>query len=353
LGPRKGEIVWSVSAEDWIDSAPVIGSDGTVYFQSLDHYLYAVSSAGIVQWRFDMGGASEAFITLGADGLVYACPAKGGHFYALNAGGGKVWEFASAGAAQFGAPVFSYDGESIYFSASDSAVKANSLFALRKDGTLKWKFSPSQKDLATHAIGISPDGKTLYCPGFGAGEAAIYAIDTSGNLVWRYLVTTTNATSRGTSSPCIDNAGNIYFGGGSAFYSLSPSGDLRWKTDNVNWLSPAAPVIGSDGTIYVLGFRLWALTVDGALKWSSSLPFSNSTPAIDKEGIIFVTSCRSSADTNNVYAFKPDGSIMFRMVLRNDAGQRVDVTSAPAISEDGYLYVGSDDPQGKRLFKIR
>ena len=159
-------------------------------------------------------------------------------------------------------------------------------------------------------------------------------MDTSGKLRWRFVVNTANATVSGTSAPSIDNEGNIYFGGGSSLYSITPEGTLRWQADNINWFSPSGPVIGWDGTIYIVGSQLWAFNSNGLQKWVSSVPYSNSTPAIGKDGTIYLGSAGAGAvkDTNSFYAFNPDGSLKFELVLRNSAGARVDVTSSPAIS---------------------
>ena len=232
IGPQKGELDWFFETGDQVQSSPVIDQAGRVLVPSLDNHLFAITSLGALAWKFDLGSPSAALTTVASDGTVYACPPVGGIFYALNSGGGAEWGFQVGGEAAFGAPVLSQDGEVIYFAARDSTDASTlgyfySLFALRKDGTVKWKFTPPGHDLTAHAPAISPDGRTLYCPGYGRPEAALYAVDTSGNLRWRYSVSTTNSAVSGTSSPSLDNAGNLYFAGGGTLYSITSAGAPR------------------------------------------------------------------------------------------------------------------------------
>jgi hypothetical protein len=64
-----------------VRSTPAIAKNGTLFFGSDDHYLYALDSAGRVQWEFQAGGAVYS-PTIGRDGTVYALSADG-KLYAL------------------------------------------------------------------------------------------------------------------------------------------------------------------------------------------------------------------------------------------------------------------------------
>jgi hypothetical protein len=74
-------------------------------------------------------------------------------------------------------------------------------------------------------------------------------------------------------------------------YALSPDGVLKWKT-KVEYAYQYPPVIGSDGTIYVISLfgTLYALNQDGTLKWKEQIIKSGFEPkcTIGNDGIIYI-----------------------------------------------------------------
>ena len=137
----------------------------SVYFQCNDQYIYAITSAGGLKWKFDLGGASNAMTTVGVDGTIYAAPTSSGIFRAFAEDGRVKWSYSTGGNAQFCAPLLSRDGEAVFFSSGDSSSSATSLFSLTKSGSLKWKFAPPNNRLSSFSAALSPDGGTIYCPG--------------------------------------------------------------------------------------------------------------------------------------------------------------------------------------------
>ena len=350
-GPHFGIVEWTFETNNYIYSSPVIGPDGSVYFQCHDQYMYAITSAGGLKWKFDLGGASNSLTTIGSDGTVFATPTLGGIFRAFDESGAIKWSFSTGGNAQFSTPVPSRDGEVVYFSSSDSTGTTN-LYALTKSGSLKWKYAPSVRRLTSNSIALSPDGRTIYCPGGGYAGASLYAVDTAGSERWRL-----DAPAVGNSTitePAVDNEGNIYFACDQTLYSVDPAGTVRWQIDDLSLVRhDGGPVIGVDGSIYIAGTSIYSIDYSGHVKWSRYIPITDCIPAIDNEGTIYLGTSRAGPDSSNFYAFKPDGSLKFSMVLRSASGGIVDITSRPAISSDGAIFVGCDYPQGRRLFKIR
>ncbi len=72
-----GSLLWSFTTGSAIESAPVIGVDGTVYFGSDDGFFYALDSRGAPLWRFNLGGSVVSSAAMGADGTLYVGSSSG------------------------------------------------------------------------------------------------------------------------------------------------------------------------------------------------------------------------------------------------------------------------------------
>lgn len=126
---------------DFFLSSPVV-SDGTVYFGSGDHHVYAVEAAtGALKWKFKTGDVVHASPAV-SDGMVYvggfdAC------FYALDgATGALVWKFQTANKdARFlmtGIPgSAAIAGGVVYFGCRDAHFYALDA----KTGALRWNYA--------------------------------------------------------------------------------------------------------------------------------------------------------------------------------------------------------------------
>lgn len=88
-----------------------------------------------------------------------------------------------------------------------------------------------------------------------------------------------------------------------ALYAFSPDGTLLWNCTTYGGASTsAAPVVGSDGTIYVyIGGYLYAVNQNGTIKWSyntgKAASITYNTPVMGSDGVIYLTT-----GTGNVYA---------------------------------------------------
>ena len=64
-------------------AAPAIGADGTVYYGSGDHNVYALDGAtGGLKWSFPTGADTLSSPAIGADGTVYIA-GNDGKVYAI------------------------------------------------------------------------------------------------------------------------------------------------------------------------------------------------------------------------------------------------------------------------------
>jgi outer membrane protein assembly factor BamB len=274
-------------------------------------------------------------------------------------------------------PVIGPDG-AIYVGSDD-----NNLYVINPDGSKQYFFTTGND--VDGSAAIAPDG-TVY---FGSQDGYFYIFNVAKEFNLNFP-----ASAPIESSPTLGAGGTAYFGDdGNTIYAVLPKPDavhphikLKWtfspigieflalgspamannriyvgfaENDNelyalnnrhgkLKWASPiggfsSSPAIGKDGTIYVgtNDAKLYAINPDGSTKWSSSVLFGLpvlSSPAIGPDGTIYVGSGTPDIGAaGNLYAFDPAGFEKWTFPTG------LAVYSSPAISADGTVYVGSDD----------
>ena len=215
---------------------------------------------------------------------------------------------------------------------------------------------------------VAPDG-TIYV---GSKDGRLYALKNDGTVKWKY-----GTADQIVASPAIGSDGTVYVGSADRqLYAINPDGTFKWAFPTKAVLS-SSPALGTDGTIYVAGTyldktllcnltvigqlgALYAINPDGTLKWNAPLSGSvNSSPAVASDGTIYIGSAgdilfdridpcditteypTSDADpfypvNGHVYAINPDGT------LKWDFKTSGAVDSSAAIAPDGTIYIGSD-----------
>ncbi len=319
--------LWQFPAADQVTSTPAVGTDGTVYYGSLDGYFYAVNSNGTLKWESTANTRTGIVVDLstpaiGSDGTIFV-GSTDGYLYALNpATGSRRWRFlattpiGSAPAIGADGTVYVRDDTTLYAltSGTNSAAKKWSA-GLGGAGTYS---SPS----------LAADG-TIYV---GNGGGNFYAFNPDGTTKWTFTADDDIYTT-----PAIDGAGTVYFATLSGtVYALNPDGTKKWSwavADGSSITSSLA--IGADGTLYFGAYdhKLHALTSAGTEAWSSPLgdEVRASSPVVAADGTIYV-GCYDSS----VYAFNANGTLLRTFPT---AGY---IRSSPVIA-GGHLYFGSTD----------
>jgi outer membrane protein assembly factor BamB len=150
----------------------------TIYFASRDR-LYAVDRAtGEMKWRYPSGDEAASTIRSTptySDGVIYI-GANDGYFYALDAEtGSQKWVFRTTGSVRSHPVVIktSPTDPGIVIFGSDDDI----LYAINTAGELQWKYSLARDDIAS-ALAYSPDTGFVY---FIGSDLMIHAVHPATN----------------------------------------------------------------------------------------------------------------------------------------------------------------------------
>jgi outer membrane protein assembly factor BamB len=175
-------------------------------------------------------------------------------------------------------------------------------------------------------------GLGVLCAANIFGHASNSETETGKKEMWQY---STGAEIH--ASPIVGDNGTIYVGSGDRFfYAFNADGSLKWKSE-IGYAVPYSAGVSNDGIIYIPSDGLFALKSDGSMqrKISSANSQSPSSPAIAKDGTIFVDNARK------VQAFWSNGELRWE-ITSTHAEPRI----APSIARDGTVYAsGQRDPQ--------
>jgi len=322
-----------IPARIW-ESSISIDKNGTIYIGVDD--LYAINPNGTLKWKYDIAPNWFSIPAIDENGVLYIGELFGYPYclYAIYTNNGTLkWKYELGYDDIKSSPAIGEDG-TIYFCTSDGWENGSSwgsIRALNPDGTLKWRYKTDHVILSSPVIG--EDG-TIY---FGCHNTYLYALyPNNGTLKWRYKTDNWIRTA-----PCIADDGTIYVVSLDDFlHAVNPDGSLKWKTEGC---AGTSPTIGQDGTIYCGYENLLAVNpVDGSIKWSFNLGVDRvvrgATPCNSIDGTIYL-----GVDIDwwhmrggEIVAVNPNGSEKWRKMIANDW-----VDSAPAIGEDGTVYICS------------
>lgn len=304
--PRLHGIKWKFKTAGAVISTPAV-SDGTAYFDSDDHFLYAVNIAdGTQRWKFasegerrftgkhlhgsDPAGESmpdpfDFYLSSPAvvENTVYIGSGDG-NVYALDAASGALrWKFhtgdvvhASPAVANGMLYVGSWDS---YFYALDAET-----------GQQRWRFKTGEDHKIANQVGIQSSATIadgiVY---FGCRDSNLYALDAlTGEKKWVY----SNKGSWVISTP-IANDGTLYFATSDSglFHAVdAKSGVLRYSLSFHKWPMFSSPVIagrnlyiGSNaGTLMAIDLdkhaAAWTFSTDGAKANAAALTQKDGAP---------------------------------------------------------------------------
>lgn len=213
------------------------------------------------------------------------------------------------------------------------------LAAVEPTGKVKWLRRLPAKIWSTAAL--AADGATLYV---GAEDDKLHAFEAAtGKPRWALTLGScpvSGAKGRDAvrcdvdSSPVVGPDGTIFVGGDGLF-AVSPKGVLLWHYPTGDRKVHSSPALYPDGTLVVgsRDGRVHGVDAKGQQKWVYAVGSDvDSTPALGADGTIYV-----GADDGRLLALRHDGSFRWALVTGGP------VRSAPALGADGTIYASSHD----------
>ncbi len=179
---------WVYATAGNVYNSPAIGSDGTIYFGTLvtsggeGKILYAINPDGSLKWKYDAGlSIYYSSPVIGPDDTIYVATTlrtkanEIGLLHAVAPDGTLEWTctLEREGVVDneiIGTPAVGADG-TIYIGGFKDAIKSGALYAVNRDGSIKWRYTFENEAKGIPAIGS--DG-TLY---YGAGDGYLYAFE--------------------------------------------------------------------------------------------------------------------------------------------------------------------------------
>jgi outer membrane protein assembly factor BamB len=252
------KVVWSTHLDPGvaIDTAPNVGTDGTIYVTDINGNLFAVNpSTGSVNWTLNFSlppvslNPPLSSPAIAPDGTLYV--GTDGYFYAVYTTGSKKgtikWSYFMNPNGYFqamGSPALDSAGN-IYFGCNDG-----NLYSLSPAGKLNWTFAEGGAVEATPAI--APDG-TIYT---SSVNGLLYALYPASNAKWGTPAASLQGTIDGFyGSPAIGSDGTIFVVNGAGYvYAINPTTFLPDQGWPLAVICPtvASIIIDKNGFLYFI-----------------------------------------------------------------------------------------------------
>jgi outer membrane protein assembly factor BamB len=215
------------------DTSPLAGPDGTIYVGG--DALYALTPAGKLRWRADLGGHLFSSPAMGGAGTLYI-GTQANTVVAVDPTGAKRWEFSGKG--DFDATPALVDDTTLVIGCDDGTLYAlNTASGAQRWAVRTWRpiRSSAAVDPARNLVLVGTDGGRLL------------AVESStGQVRWRY---STGGAIR--SSPVVDEQGTVVVGSqDDHVYALDSTGKLLWKV-HLGGDVDSSIAVAPGGTLYV------------------------------------------------------------------------------------------------------
>ena len=250
---------------------PAIGPDGTVYVNTSNGKLYALTPAGVQKWVIQVSEVplgNLGPVAVGADGTVYvAAPtATNLAFFAINPDGTTKWVFNQLGGTLMAGPNVGPDGN-IYGVVETPGL---GLFSLTPAGALRYALPNTwnQHGIIGSEIVFGTNSQLYFA--IGSPTASLFGFGLDGSARFQVPASSPYAQLQAAVGP----NGNVVvsrfpIGVGWSLGAYSPLGGLLWNFYEFSGSDQTYPDVGSDNTSYVVRdlSTLLALDPNGTVKW--------------------------------------------------------------------------------------
>jgi outer membrane protein assembly factor BamB len=321
----EGNLLWQFDVASDIDSTPIVGPDGRVYFGTDNQLsLFAIDPDARAtgqffpqpgEWQRPTLGEVDGVAALSPDDppsvVYFVASAPDNNLYAVStADGSIIWQFpliAEAGELNSSPAVNPADG-TVYVGSDDHNVYAFNP-AARTAGLPfpqpgEWTFTTGADVESSPAVAVDPiDGNlTVY---IGSDDDNVYALDAAtGSKKWEFRTGGPNVVS----SPIVDLDGTVYAGS---------------EDGNLYALKPAARLADPNGFGGLNALEgEWAFATGGQVR---------SSPAIGGDGFVFIGSNDTNFYTISQYGdprnFKDEDKSLGKLLTVEDLDSSVQVDS--------------------------
>ena len=217
-----GDLIWEAKIEANSPCTPIIGKDNIIYTSNgLGRSFFALSDDANIKWKFNKDGSYNIGINIDKEGNLYFIGLSK-KLYVVSPSGNLLWELYDE---RFltdanGAPTFSPNGNYLYVQGTTVSVLAINI----KTRTIDWVFGNSG---ITSSPVVDNQGNLyiLLCDSSPFKNSFI-SLNPGGFVNWIYDFNDEFILDN--IEPTIDYNGNLYFGS-QTLYSVNHKGQLRWK----------------------------------------------------------------------------------------------------------------------------
>jgi outer membrane protein assembly factor BamB len=327
----------SFSNEQGFSTSPILGNDGSLYVASVRGYVYSLDPSSALRWEYRLNEFIAGGLLQDQEKNIYFTSLT--EVYSLTPSGLKRWETACSPARMWQDDEGgTFDGNVLYEECGKNFCAFN-----KNDGKQIWTRPALDSESAPVML---KDGVLAFIIG-----RQVFALDRDGKTLWTSphdSALTYDPRFAGSSPPqiwldtpiAVGSDETLYVGSrlNESFLALDAHGAAKWTYNVGIQAFRTSPVIASDGTVFAVTLEglLYAFTSDGTLKWKFQLPKStngelHAAPLLGSDGIIYLLA------EQRLIALSPEGRLLWALPLQGSFG------GSPALAPDGTLYIATID----------